>query len=148
MNKEFVMRGQTVSGNTEVLNFSGLKPGYAYRLVEFQVYPSEVANESGEYAATLTAGKTAVAPITNINFKDEGLIGTTYLTVATSPAAGVFGPVTVINDTFLITQDLILMVQEANSAAPVNWQIRFKAVKVSSSEEAVANFKQFTIYDG
>ena len=40
MKKEFVMRGQTASGETEVLNFSGYKPGYAYRLVEFQIYPS------------------------------------------------------------------------------------------------------------
>ena len=31
MKKEFVMRGQTASGETEVLNFSGYKPGYAYR---------------------------------------------------------------------------------------------------------------------
>ena len=40
MNKEFVMRGQTASGETETLNFSGYKPGYAYRLVEFSIYPS------------------------------------------------------------------------------------------------------------
>ena len=147
MNKEFIMRGQTASGGTETLNFSGYKPGYAYRLVEFQVYPSELANASGEYAATLTAGKTAVAPITGINFNNEGLIGSTYLTVATSPAAGIFGPVTVINDTFLITQNLILMVQEANSSALCNWQCRFVAEKMSGPEEAVANYKQFTISD-
>jgi len=148
MNKEFVLRGQTASGGTEVLNFSGNKPGYAYRLVEFQVYPSELANASGEYAGTITAGKTAVAPITGINFNDEGLIGTTYLTVATSPAAGMFGPVTVINDTFRITQNLILMVQEANSSALCNWQCRFVAEKMDGSEEAAANYKQFTIFDG
>ena len=40
MRKEFVMRGKTASGETEVLNFSGYKPGYAYRLVEFDLYPS------------------------------------------------------------------------------------------------------------
>jgi len=147
MRQEFVMRGQTASGGTETLNFSGYKPGYAYRLVEFQVYPSELANASGEYAATLTAGKTAVAPITGINFNNEGLIGTTYLTVATSPAAGIFGPVTVINDTFLITQNLILMVQEANSSALCNWQCRFVAEKMDDGENAVANYKQFMIYD-
>jgi len=148
MKKEFVMRGQTASGGTEVLNFSGYKPGYAYRLVEFQLYPSELANAAGEYAGTITAGKTAVAPITGINFNDEGLIGTTYVTVSSSPAAGAFGPVTVINDTFLITQNLILMVQEANSSALCNWQCRFVSVKMGDAEEAATNFKQFTISDG
>ena len=29
MPTEFVMRGQTASGETETLNFSGYKPGYA-----------------------------------------------------------------------------------------------------------------------
>jgi len=147
MKNEFVMRGQTASGETEVLNFSGYKPGYAYRITEFQLYPSGVGNLSGEYAGTLTAGKTAIAPTTNINFNDEGLIGSTYLTISTSPAAGVFGPVTVINDTFLITQNLILMVQEADGSAPINWQLRFVSVKMSGPEEAVTNFKQFTISD-
>ena len=38
--EEFVIRGKTVSGGTERLNFSGHKTGYAYRLVEFQIYPA------------------------------------------------------------------------------------------------------------
>jgi len=148
MKKDFVIRGQTASGGTEILEFGGHKEGYAFKLIEFQVYPSELANASGEYAATLTAGKTAIAPITGINFSNEALIGTTYLTVATSPAAGIFGPVTVINDTFLITQNLILMVQEANSSALCNWQCRFEAVLMTDSQAAVTNFKQFLISDG
>jgi len=148
MKKDFVIRGQTASGGTEILEFGGHKEGYAYKLIEFQVYPSELANASGEYAATLTAGKTAIAPITGINFSNEALIGTTYLTVATSPAAGIFGPVTVINDTFLITQNLILMVQNTTSGTPTNWQCRFVAEKMNGPEEAVANYKQFTISDG
>ena len=53
----------------------------------------------------------------------------------------------VVNDTFLITQNLILMVQSTNSATPVNWQCRFVAEKMSGPEEAVANYKQFTISD-
>ena len=37
MRKDFVMRGQTANEGEEVLNFSGHKPGYAFRLVEFQI---------------------------------------------------------------------------------------------------------------
>ena len=54
--------------------------------------------------------------------------------------------VNVINDTFLITQNLILMVHDV-VGNPVNWQCRFEAVKMSGSQEAVANYKQFTISD-
>ena len=58
--------------------------------------------------------------------------------------------VRVVNDTFLITQNLILMVQDTDpsAGAPINWQCRFKAVKMDGSEEAAANYKQFTIFDG
>jgi len=145
MNKEFVMRGQTASGETEVLNFSGNTPGYAYRLTEFQLYPSSaIGSTSIESVGTITAGKTAVAP-TDPNFNDEGLIGVATHNRSTSPQDGPFYD-SVINDTFLITQDLILMVQNSGSGStPINWQCRFVAEKMSSNEEAVTNFRQYTI---
>ena len=143
MNKEFVMRGQTAKGLTEVLNFSGNTPGYAYRLVEFILYPStNIGAADAEMCAVITAGKTALDP-QNPNFSDEGLIGSTLFVDDAAdhyPASSH----TVINDTFLITQDLLLTVfnSEAN---PINWQCRFVAEKMSSNEEAVTNFKQYTI---
>jgi len=143
MNKEFVMRGQTASGSTEVLNFSGNTSGYAYRMTEFVLYPStNIPGQNVELTGTITAGKTAVTS-TDPNFNDEGLIGTVLFTKGTEP----HHPVSVdsiVNDLFLITQDLILMVQDAYST-PVNWQCRFVAEKMSSNEEAVTNFRQYTI---
>jgi len=145
MNKEFVMRGQTASGGQEVLNFSGLTPGYAYRITEFQLWPSTALGVGKfEGYGTITAGKTAVTP-TDPNFNDDGLIAVSSLQDHQDDA---YGPNEgfVINDTFLITQDLILMVQDTGgSNYPVNWQCRFVAEKLSISEEAVTNYKQFTI---
>jgi hypothetical protein len=146
MKKEFVMRGQTASGLIEVLNFSGYKPGYAYRLTEFQIYPStSLASQSVEMTATITAGKTAVDP-PNPNFNDEGLIGTAFFILR---QAEYHDFTSVVNDTFLITQNLLLMVQDGGAGGtPVNWQCRFVAEKMNNAEEAVANFKQFSISDG
>ncbi len=147
MKKEFVMRGQTESGQTEVLNFSGYKPGYAYRLVAFDMYGSTViGTNKHELLGTISAGKTGIAP-TDPDFRDEALIGVSYYSDNESDA---YGPITysVLNDLFLITQNLILMVQDTgggNRAA--NWQCRFVAEKMSGPEEAVANYKQFTISD-
>ena len=146
MRKEFVMRGQTASGSTEVLNFSGFKPGLAYRMTEFTIYPGTgIGSSSFEGAASITAGKTAIDP-TIPNFNDEGLIGTVFLTKGTSINTPT-SPVSIINDTFLVTQNLILMVQETEAGAPVNWQCRFESVKMSGPEEAVTNYKQFAISD-
>jgi len=145
MKKEFVIRGKTASGKTEVLNFSGYKPGYAYKLVAFRLYPStNIADNAVELMGTITAGKTAIAP-TDPNFNDEGLIGTA---VWFNSQGNKFGGLieSVLNDTFLITQNLILMVQDTNGTA-VNWQCRFKAVKMTGPEEAATNYKQFAISD-
>ena len=83
MRKTFVMRGQTASGETEVLNFGKYKQGYAYRLTEFQLYPSE-PNNNYELNGTLTAGKTAIAPTTDINFNNDGLIATSWLAASSN----------------------------------------------------------------
>ncbi len=146
MKKEFVMRGQTGSGKTEKLSFSGHKQGYAYRMTEFQLYPSTgIGSGQDEMMGSVTAGKTAVTP-TDPNFNDEGLIAVAYGTQYSSPAYPASDR-SVVNDTFLITQDLILMVMDPNGGEPVNWQCRFEAVKMSGPEEAVTNYKQFMISD-
>ncbi len=145
MNKEFVMRGQTNSGETETLNFSGYKPGYAYRLVEFQLFPSTgIGSAQVEISGTVTAGKTAVAP-TDPNFNNEGLLATSLFDQSDTATRSA-GPLTIVNDMFLITQNLILMVQETGGT-PVNWQCRFIAEKMNDAENAVANYRQFTISD-
>ena len=146
MPREFVMRGQTASAGEEVLNFSGYKPGYAYRLVEFQIYPStNVATSEFEGAGAITAAKTAEDPI-NPNFENEGLIGTAACLVSASsinPATSL----AVVNDKFLVTQNLILSVRDT-SGNPINWQCRFVAEKMTGPEEAAVNYKQFSISDG
>ena len=148
MPNEFIMRGKTASGKTEVLNFSGYKPGYAYRLVEFQLYPSTgIGSNHDETSGTITAGKTAVDP-TEPNFNDEGLIASScYFMGAGSLYPWGVSHQTVVNDTFLITQNLLLKVVNVNSGTPVNWQCRFESVKMTGPEEASTNFKQFSISD-
>ena len=143
------MRGKTASDTQEVLNFSGFKPGMAYRLTEFELFPSEnIAGQTAELSATVTAAKTAEDP-TNPNFNNEGLIGTALFYIRLNN--GVYGgdATTIINDTFLITQNLILKVVDLKAGSPmaVNWQCRFEAVKMSGPEEAVTNYKQFAISD-
>jgi len=154
MNKEFVMRGKTASGQYEVLNFSGYKPGYAYRMTEFEIYPSTgVGTSHYELAASVTAAKLTGSPPAspddpaNPDFSNEGLIANALL-VAQS-GIEFYGGTKVVNDTFLITQNLIIAVVDSVAGAPmdVNWQCRFVAEKMSGPEEAVANYKQFLISD-
>ncbi len=151
MPNELIMRGKTAdfktTGALEVLNFSGHKEGYAFQLVEFKLYPSlSLGTQRAELCGSVTAEKTAADP-ENPNFDNEGLIATALLTqYSTTSVPG--NRYSVVNDMFLITQDLILTVADTEDSNPINWQLKFRKVKLSSAAEAVANFNQFTIFDG
>ena len=145
MPEELIMRGKTASGTTETLNFSGHTPGYGFQLREFQLFPSTDLAVDFELTACITAGGTALDP-QSADFHDEGLIGSIILKGAAATNYDITS-VTVINDLFIITQDLLLTTFTTSGGGPANWQCKFKKVKLSSSAEAVANFKQFTIYD-
>ena len=147
MKDEFVMRGQTASGLTETLNFGGHKDGYGFILTEFSIFPStNIGGVSLEFSATITAAKTLEDP-SNPNFNHEGLIGTAMLT----NSSNVLGPsnVSIVNDTFVITQDLILAVVDnlLGSPLPVNWQCKFRPVKLDTAKQALTNYRQFMIFD-
>ncbi len=140
------MRGQTPSGEEETLNFSGYKPGHAYRLVEFVLYPTtSLGSENIELSGSVTAAKTAMDPA-NPDFNSEGLIATALLDLRSNNPYSSFAS-SVVNDTFLVTQNLLLKVFDADGGGPVNWQCRFVAEKMTKAEEAVTNYKQFTIFD-
>jgi len=149
MRKEFVMRGKTASDGTEVLNFSGFKPGMAYRMTDLTIYPStSIGTENAELMVSVTAAKTSEDPA-NPNFNNEGLIGVAMLSMRTDSNNGMFLDHVVLNDKFLITQNLILTAKDTYPGSPmaVNWQCTFESVKMSGPEEAVTNYKQFAISD-
>ena len=145
MPKEFIIRGQTAVGApTEVLNMSGYRPGYGYVITDFQIYPStSIGTQSYEMSGAITANNSPESPL-DPDFNNEGLIATALMF-----GQGYNGDnynLSIVNDLFVITQDLILQIADTQSA-PVNWHVRFKEVKLSSSAEAVANYKQYTIYN-
>jgi len=151
MRKEFVIRGKTASGLTEVLNFGKYKQGYAYRMTEFQIWPStNIGGQASELCASVTAAKTYEDP-SNPDFNNDGLIAVAYFPMtSTSPGnSGVNNMITLVNDTYVVTQNLILAVVDNNPGSPmdVNWQCRFESVKMSGPEEASVNYKQFAISD-
>jgi len=152
MRKTFVMRGKTASGLTEVLQFGKYKQGYAYRLTDFIIYPSTaLGTQSARLSATVTAAKTFEDPA-NPNFDNDGLIGTAMFRggeTRTGYSISSGSDLSIVNHTYIITQNLILAVIDTFPGAPmdVNWQCTFESVKMTGSEEAAVNYKQFAISD-
>jgi len=148
MRKTFVMRGQTASGTQEVLQFGKYKQGYAYRMTEFQLWTSQGLGATDvEMCGSVTAAKTFEDPA-NPNFNNDGLIAVALFKNHHGDDRGVHKD-SIINDTYIITQNLILAVIDTvtGSPLPVNWQCRFESVKMSGPEEASVNYKQFAISD-
>jgi hypothetical protein len=144
MKEDFVMRGKTDSGKTETLNFGGHKDGYGFILTEFSVFGSNALTDV-EIVATLTAGKTA-HDVTDVNYNDEGLIAVSMFATSDNRDRAGSTDTQIVNDTFVITQDLILMVQD-QVGNPVNWQCRFTPVKLDTAKQALTNYRQFMIFD-
>jgi len=148
MRKEFVMRGKTAKGLTEELNFGKYKAGHAYRITELKLFPTTVGNQTSadsHICAVITAGKTPLDPQTP-DFSIEGCIANA-LWKNDSNDSHASTQQSVIDDTFIITQNLLLTVFNVESH-DVNWQCRFESVKMSGAEEAAVNYKQFAISDG
>jgi hypothetical protein len=151
MPSEFIVRGQTESDLTTTLSFGAeSSPGYGYRLKELFIYPSaNLGAQNYELMLSVTADNTAENP-QNPSFNNDGLIGTAYLTGRSTDTHMQQSPgLVVINDLFIITQDLIVKALDAHAGSPMacNWQMKFEKVKLTDSAEAVANYRQYTIYN-
>jgi len=146
MRKQFVMQGQLASSGEKVLRLSGISDGYGYIIDSFQIGASTNLGTSGaECFAAITRDNVAMDPI-NPNWSDDGLVAT-----ATAYSYGLAVPgnlvTSLVNDMAVLTQDLILSVRETDNTNPINYLIKFRSVRISSSEEAVENYKQYSIYN-
>lgn len=150
MPKEFLMRGSTASDTEETLEFGHqARPGYGYRMTELQIYPSaSLGTQNYELMVSITADNSAENP-QNPDFNNDGLIAVAYLTGRSSDGHMQAPQLAVVNDLFIITQDLILKAIDSVAGAPMacNWQCRFEEIKLSGAAEAVANYNQFSIYN-
>ena len=149
MKKEILMRGQTAHGQSETLEFSGIQienKNMGYIITEFQLFPStNIGNQHYEMTGSITTGKTPLDP-DNPNFSDESLIASGLIGDNASEAYP-HSEAYVIDDTYVITQNLKLLVKNT-VGDPINWQCRFKAVKMTDAAMATNNFKQYMISDG
>ena len=141
------MRGKVAdfktTGDFAVLNFSGHTTRYAYRLIEFRIWSSGSINRADEMEAVITTGKTAGNPAAP-DLSDAGTIG-----VATGQQGNYSDEYSqLVDDLYLITQNIILTANDYQGNNDVNYFCRFVSEKMTGPEEAAANYKQFAISDG
>jgi hypothetical protein len=148
--KEFVIRGKTDSDTYETINFGGHKDGYGFLLTEFKLWPSVDAVLAGgdfNMRGAVTRGKLTNFTANSPDFSQEGLIGNAWFRIGNTTTE-TLQSLSLVNDTALITQDIILhVIDVGTSHADVNWQCKFMPVKLTVPEQALANYRQFSIFD-
>jgi len=150
MRKQFVIRGRldgTVSKGIKTIRISGKETGYAFRIVDFQLYPAtDIGGSQLEACASIARGSTPLDPV-NPNFDDQALVAVAKYSIPTGPEHGVM-TYSVINDLVNLTQDLTIYARDTGGGdRAINFQIKFKSVKLTPSAEATANYQSFTIND-
>lgn len=148
MPKEFILRGKiAVNGQTK-LNFSGGDRAYGYQLKKFQLWGADDilgASAAFEYCGVLSADNVAADPIAP-DFNDPAQIGVALWGVTHNLVTHVPAGSSVIDDLFIITQDLILAISGSASTS-CNYLLKFEQVKLSGPAEAANNYKQYLIFD-
>ena len=145
MRKEFVIRGQQASGTGDLLMLSGVSDGYGFKVKELQLWPSDMVND-GTYFASLTR-KSSYADPSNPNFSNEDLVATAVGIYQLSTEGNMFD--SCIDHTAILTGDLFISCFNSSGGnEAINYQVVLESVKLSGSEEAVANYKQIMINDG
>lgn len=141
------MQGQITSGGVKKLRLSGISDGYGFVIDSFQISAStNLGSQGSECFAAITRSKTEADPI-NPNWSNDGLVATATAYSYGLAVAGNFNPMSLVNDHAVLTQNLLLTARETDNGTPINYLIKFRSVKMTGSEEAVANYQQFVISD-
>jgi len=150
MRKEFIIRGKldgTANKGIKTIRITGMEKGYGVRITEFQLYPATDIGGTGlESCASIARGSAPLDPV-NPNFDEQALVAVAKYAIPTGPEHGVM-TYSVINDLVNLTQDLTIMAEDTSGGnRAINFQIKFKSVKLSGPAEAAANYQSFTIND-
>jgi hypothetical protein len=150
MRKEFIIRGQldgTSGKGIKKIRIKGKPRGYAVRITDFKLYPgADIGSGATESCASIARGGIPLDPISP-NFDNQALVAVAKYSIPTGPEHGVM-TYSVINDLANITQDLwIYAIDTGGGNKPINFQIKFKSVKMTDAAEATANYEAFALSD-
>jgi hypothetical protein len=148
MRDEFINKGKLAVGEVETIHIGTHESGYGYRITRFDLWGgADVLGVSAasEYCGIITAESTA-ADSSAPDFNQEGQIAVAMWGVSHNLVTNVPAGTSCIDDLFVCTQDLLLEIK-GTSSTECNYMIKFEKVKLSSSAQAVQNYKQYSIFD-
>jgi hypothetical protein len=148
MPREMIVKGKLDVDANATINMPKVSEGYGYRITRFDLWGAQDVlgvGAASEYCGIITAEKSA-ADASAPNFNNEGQIAVAMWCVSHNLVTNMPAGTSVIDDLFIISQDIILEIKGTASTA-CNFLIRFEKVKLDTTGQANANYRQFMIFD-
>ena len=131
-------RGQLADGEIDTIRLSTNNGLTGYRVVKFELFPSQPGIDKQESIVKLfTVGQTTATG--TIDFNKGQLLASSYL--ALNDAAYYGMDITTIFDNVIVNQDLTITHFEAKAAIAVNYHLELEQIKLDLSEATVATLK-------
>lgn len=130
-------RGQIVDGGIETIPLHTNNGSTGYKIVKFQVIPSEDADSEQAIKIYSVPQTTAT---NDINFEDETLLAACFFSMSVAAHTGP-EDITIVFDNMIFNQDIFVTNKAHNAAQTMNYYIELEQVKLALDENTVATLK-------
>jgi len=133
-------RGKLKSQASETIHLHTNTGTTGYRIIKFELMSTQPGAVDGEHVAQIfTIPKTDTSLYDNIDFSDQTLLASGYISTDSSEVNA--DSRTVIFDNVTFNQDIYVVHTDVKSALPVNYHIELEQVSLDLNENTVATLK-------
>jgi|TARA_R110001583_G_scaffold170408_1_gene323825 hypothetical protein len=133
-------RGKLKSQASETIHLHTNTGTTGYRIIKFELMSTQPGAVDGEHVAQIfTIPKTDTSLYDNIDFSDQTLLASGYISTDSSEVNA--DSRTVIFDNVTFNQDIYVVHTDVRSALPVNYHIELEQVSLDLNENTVATLK-------
>ena len=137
MSKIKSFRGQIENGGIETIPLSTNNGSVGYRIVKFQVIPSEDADSEQSIKIYSIPQTTAT---NDINFEDNTLLAACFFSMSVAAHTGP-EDITIVFDNMVFNQDIYVTNMAHNAAQTMNYYIELEQMKLDLNENTIATLK-------
>ncbi|AXH78375.1 MAG: hypothetical protein [Circular genetic element sp.] len=133
-------RGKLKSQTSETIHLHTNTGTTGYRIIKFELMSTQPGAVDGEHIAQIfTVPKTDTSLYDNIDFSDQTLLASGYISTDSSEVNA--DSRTVIFDNVTFNQDIYVVHTDVKSGLPVNYHIELEQVSLDLNENTVATLK-------
>ena len=133
-------RGKLKSQASETIHLHTNTGTTGYRIIKFELMSTQPGAVDGEHVAQIfTIPKTDTSLYDNIDFSDQTLLASGYISTDSSEVNA--DSRTVIFDNVTFNQDIYVVHTDVKSGLPVNYHIELEQVSLDLNENTVATLK-------